>query len=161
MLLDRDADRLANVAQRVSYDWSLVPAPVIAAIHGNCSAEVSRSRWAPTFGSPHRTRNCRLGGQVGPRSRHGHHADVPKAGTDRCCEGVDVHRPHRFRERGFRARIGHANSDDPLASALALADEIAQKSPDAVRAAKRLYDETWISDDAAAALGRESELQPN
>ena len=32
------------------------------------------------------------------------------------------------------------NSDDPLASALGLAEEIAQKSPDAVRAAKRLYD---------------------
>ena len=51
------------------------------------------------------------------------------------------------------------NSHDPLASALALADEIAQKSPDAVRAAKRLYDQTWASDDAAAALRRESELQ--
>ncbi len=51
------------------------------------------------------------------------------------------------------------NSDDPLGSVLALADEIAQKSPDAVRAAKRLYDETWVSDDAAAALIRESELQ--
>jgi enoyl-CoA hydratase/carnithine racemase len=51
------------------------------------------------------------------------------------------------------------NSDDPLASALALADEIAQKSPDAVRAAKRLYDQTWVSDDVAAALIRESELQ--
>ena len=51
------------------------------------------------------------------------------------------------------------NSDDPLASALALADEIAQKSPNAVRAAKRLYDETWVDDDAGAALRRESELQ--
>ena len=36
VLLDRDHDRLANFAQRVSYDWSLVPAPVVAAIHGNC-----------------------------------------------------------------------------------------------------------------------------
>ena len=36
VLLVRDDDRLANVAQRVAYDWSLVPAPVIAAIHGNC-----------------------------------------------------------------------------------------------------------------------------
>ena len=36
VLLDRDEDRVANLAQRVTYDWSLVPAPVIAAIHGNC-----------------------------------------------------------------------------------------------------------------------------
>jgi enoyl-CoA hydratase/carnithine racemase len=42
---------------------------------------------------------------------------------------------------------------------VALADEIAQRSPDAVRAAKRLYNETWVSDDAANALARESELQ--
>ena len=36
VLLERDGDRLANFAQRVAYDWSLVPAPVIAAIAGNC-----------------------------------------------------------------------------------------------------------------------------
>ena len=36
VLLARDDDRPANFAQRVTYDWSLVPAPVIAAIHGNC-----------------------------------------------------------------------------------------------------------------------------
>ena len=36
VLLERQGDRLANFAQRVAYDWSLVPAPVIAAIHGNC-----------------------------------------------------------------------------------------------------------------------------
>ena len=51
------------------------------------------------------------------------------------------------------------NSDDPVATAMALADEIAQKSPDAIRAAKALYDQTWVSDDAAAALKHESELQ--
>src|ERR1700761_2338913 len=36
ILLARDDGRLANFAQRVAYDWSLVPAPVIAAIHGDC-----------------------------------------------------------------------------------------------------------------------------
>jgi enoyl-CoA hydratase/carnithine racemase len=51
------------------------------------------------------------------------------------------------------------NSDDPLASALTLAEEIAQKPPDAVRAVKRLHDDSWVSDDATAALKRESDLQ--
>ena len=50
-------------------------------------------------------------------------------------------------------------AEDPLSAALALANEIAQKSPDAVRAAKRLYDETWKSSNPAAALMLESELQ--
>ena len=49
--------------------------------------------------------------------------------------------------------------NDDLRLALALADEIAQKSPDAIRAAKRLYNETWASNDAGGALARESELQ--
>jgi enoyl-CoA hydratase/carnithine racemase len=34
-------------------------------------------------------------------------------------------------------------ADDPLASARELAAEIASKSPDAIRGAKRLYDKSW------------------
>jgi enoyl-CoA hydratase/carnithine racemase len=34
-------------------------------------------------------------------------------------------------------------SDDPLATAMELAREIASRSPDAVRRAKRLFDEAW------------------
>jgi enoyl-CoA hydratase/carnithine racemase len=34
-------------------------------------------------------------------------------------------------------------ADDPLAGALELAGQIAERSPDAVRAAKRLYDTAW------------------
>ena len=44
-------------------------------------------------------------------------------------------------------------SDDPLAAAQELAAEIAGRSPDAVRAAKKLYEETWpASADNALAL---------
>jgi enoyl-CoA hydratase/carnithine racemase len=50
-------------------------------------------------------------------------------------------------------------AEDPFSAARALADEIAQKSPDAVRAAKRLYNETWTSSDTAAALVLETDLQ--
>jgi enoyl-CoA hydratase/carnithine racemase len=60
---------------------------------------------------------------------------------------------------GFALGLVTRTADDPLASALALAEEIAQRSPDAVRAAKRLYNETWVSNDTAAALVLESELQ--
>jgi enoyl-CoA hydratase/carnithine racemase len=42
---------------------------------------------------------------------------------------------------------------------LTLADEIARQSPDAVRAAKRLYNETWAGNNAAAALVLETDLQ--
>ena len=99
VLLARDGDRLANFAQRVTYDWSLVPAPVIAAIHGNCfggglqialGADIRIA--APDAKLSHH------GDQVGPRTRHGHHADTAAAHTDRRRERVDIHRPHRFRE---------------------------------------------------------------
>jgi len=49
-------------------------------------------------------------------------------------------------------------ADDPLAAAMELAEEIAGKSPDAVRAGKRLYEESWHAD-ARTGLEMESSLQ--
>jgi enoyl-CoA hydratase/carnithine racemase len=60
---------------------------------------------------------------------------------------------------GFELGLVTRTADDPLSAAQTLAADIAQKSPDAVRAAKRLYDQTWTSSDAAAALVLETELQ--
>lgn len=48
--------------------------------------------------------------------------------------------------------------EDPLNRAKEVASEIAQRSPDAVRAAKRLLNEAW-QDPPAASLRREAELQ--
>jgi enoyl-CoA hydratase/carnithine racemase len=68
VLLERDGDRLANFAQRVTYDWSLVPAPVIAAIR-----ELLRWWSADRVGRRHQDRcpgreTVDHGDQVGPRS---------------------------------------------------------------------------------------------
>ena len=49
-------------------------------------------------------------------------------------------------------------AEDPLAEAMALAAEIASRSPDAVRADKRLLEESWRSDPALG-LGLEAKLQ--
>jgi enoyl-CoA hydratase/carnithine racemase len=160
VLLTRDDDRLPNFAQRVTYDWSLVPAPVIAAIHGNCfggglqialgadiriaapdaKLSVMEIKWGlvPDMGIT----------QTLPRLVP---LDVAKelTFTGRVISGSEA------LALGLVTRA----AEDPLSAARSLADEIAQKSPDAVRAAKRLYDATWVSDDAAAALTLESELQ--
>jgi enoyl-CoA hydratase/carnithine racemase len=160
VLLTRDDDRPANLAQRVSYDWSLVPAPVIAAIHGNCfggglqialgadiriaapdaKLSVMEIKWGlvPDMGIT----------QTLPRLVP---IDVAKelTFTGRIVSGDEAS------ELGLVTRT----AADPLSAAMALADEIALKSPHAVRAAKRLYDETWVSNDTAAALALESELQ--
>ena len=160
VLLARDGDRLANFAQRVTYDWSLVPAPVIAAIHGNCfggglqialgadiriaapdaKLSIMEVKWGlvPDMGIT----------QTLPRLLP---IDVAKELTfsGRIVSGSEA------LELGLVTR----SAEDPLSAALSLAEEISQKSPDAVRAAKRLYDETWTSNDSAAALVLETELQ--
>jgi enoyl-CoA hydratase/carnithine racemase len=160
VLLTRDEDRLANFAQRVTYDWSLVPAPVIAAIHGNC------------FGGG---LQIALGADIriaAPDSKLSimeiKWGLVPDMGITQTLPRllpIDVAKELTFTGRivsgseAFELGLITRAADDPLAAALSLAEEIAQKSPDAVRAAKRLYDHTWVSDDAAAALVLESELQ--
>src|SRR5882757_6569318 len=135
VLLDRDHDRLANFAQRVTYDWSLVPAPVIAAIHGNCfggglqialgtdiriaapdaKLSVMEIKWGlvPDMGIT----------QTLPRLVP---IDVAKdlTFTARVLSGEEAH------EAGLVTHV----SDDPLAAAQELAREIAGRSPDAVRA---------------------------
>ena len=35
-LVAREGDEVANIAQRVAYDWTRLPVPVIAAVHGVC-----------------------------------------------------------------------------------------------------------------------------
>ncbi len=160
VLLERDGDRLANFAQRVTYDWSLVPAPVIAAIHGNC------------FGGG---LQIALGADIriaAPDAKlsimeikWGLVPDMAITQTLPRLIPIDVAKELTFSGRivsgseALALGLVTRNSDDSLASALTLAEQIAQKSPDAVRAAKRLYDETWVSDDAAASLKRESDLQ--
>jgi enoyl-CoA hydratase/carnithine racemase len=160
ILLDRDEERIANFAQRVTYDWSLVPAPVIAAVHGNCfggglqialgadiriaapdaKLSIMEIKWGlvPDMGLT----------QTLPRLIP---IDVAKelTFTGRIVSGSEAS------ELGLVTRT----DGDPLSAALALAEEIAQKSPDAVRAAKTLYNQTWAGNDPAAALALESQLQ--
>jgi enoyl-CoA hydratase/carnithine racemase len=160
VLLDRDDGRLANFAQRVTYDWSLVPAPVIAAIHGNC------------FGGG---LQIALGADIriaAPDAKLSimevKWGLVPDMGITQTLPrvlAIDVAKELTFTGRivsgseGFELGLVTRTAEDPLSAALELAEEIAQKSPDAVRAAKRLYDETWVGNDAAASLVLESELQ--
>lgn len=149
----------ANLAQRVSVGWRDVPAPVIAAVHGNCfggglqvalgadiriaapdaSLCVMEVRWGliPDMGIT----------QALPRLVP---VDVAKelTFTGRAVTGREA------AELGLVTRV----ADDPLAAALELAREIAARSPDAVRSAKRLYDESWAASPEEA-LRLETELQ--
>lgn len=159
-LVDR-GDGLTNLAQQVAIGWMLdVPVPVIAAIQGNCFGggmqialgtdiriaapdarlSILEIRWGlvPDMGIT----------QTLPRLMP---ADKAKelTFTGRQLSG----------EEAAAAGLVTRTAEDPLAAARELAREIATKSPSAVQAGKRLYDATWASDDTAAALVLETDLQ--
>jgi enoyl-CoA hydratase/carnithine racemase len=158
-LLRRDPGRSGNLAQRVCTDWIDLPVPVIAAIHGNC------------FGGG---LQIALGADVriaAPDARlsvmEGKWGLVPDMGITRTLPRlvrIDVAKELTYTARilsgAEAAELGLVTrvADDPLAAARALAAEIAGRSPDAVRAAKRLYDTAWHAD-ADASLQLETELQ--
>lgn len=131
----------ANLPQRACTGWIDLPVPVIAAVHGNC------------FGGG---LQIALGADiriVAPDARLSvrevQWGLVPDMGITLTLPrlvSVDIAKELTFTGRIFSgeeaAAIGVATrvADDPLAIALELATEIAGRSPDAVRAAKRLYD---------------------
>ena len=145
----------------MTYDWSLVPAPVIAAIHGNCfGGGLQIALGADIRIAAPDAKLSIMEVKWGLVPDMGITQTLPRLVPIDVAKEMTFSGRIRFWERTLRRLDwSPAPAEDPLASALALAEEIAQKSPDAVQAAKRLYNETWVSDDAAAALALESELQ--
>jgi enoyl-CoA hydratase/carnithine racemase len=139
--IGRTDGRITHLAQQAAHGWSEVPVPVIAAVHGHClgggfqialgadirivhpeaKLSVLEIRWGLT---PDMTVTATLPRLVG--------LDVAKelTWTGRTIGGEEAHR------LGIATRV----SDDPRSDALALAQEIATKSPQAIRGAKRLLD---------------------
>ena len=157
-ILQRDGER-SNVAQKVATDWIDLPMPVIAAIHGNC------------FGGG---MQIALGADIriaAPDAKlsvlevkWGLVPDMGITSTLPRLLPIDVAKELTFSGRVVSgteaAQLGLVTrtADDPLAAALELAGSIAARSPDAVRAAKRLYDEMWQGP-VEAGLLLETELQ--
>src|SRR3954452_13786866 len=136
---DRSGPRNATLAQRVATDWLDLPFPVIAAIHGNC------------FGGG---LQIALGADIriaAPDAKLSimevKWGLVPDMGITQTLPRllpIDVAKELTFTGRvvsgseGLGLGLVTRTAEDPLSAALALAEEIAQKSPNAVRAAKRL-----------------------
>ena len=148
-----------NWFQRASHDWVTLPVPVIAALHGT------------VFGGG---LQIALGADIriaAPDARLSvmevKWGLIPDMGITRTLPrlvSIDVAKELTFTGRivsgeqaaalGLVTRV----DADPLTAARALAAEIAQRSPDAVRGAKRLYDESWTGTPADT-LGLEASLQ--
>ncbi|MCA9654644.1 MAG: crotonase/enoyl-CoA hydratase family protein [Myxococcales bacterium] len=131
----------ANFAQRVAWIWRELPVPVIAALHGHVYGGGLQLALAADL--RYVTPDAKLSvreihwGLVPDMSgtqtlRHLVRLDVAKelTYTGRAVSGVEAV------ALGLATRV----EEDPRAAALAIAREIAGRSPDAIRGAKRLLD---------------------
>jgi enoyl-CoA hydratase/carnithine racemase len=129
-----------NWFQRTAYDWLRLPVPVIAAIHGNCFGGGLQI----ALGADIRiaTPDARLSVM---EVKWGLIPDMSITRTLPRLVGIDVAKELTFTGRlidGTEAqRLGLITrvDDDPLGVARELAADIASKSPDAIRGAKRLF----------------------
>jgi enoyl-CoA hydratase/carnithine racemase len=143
-ILERPEGQRANLAQRTCTGWIDLPAPVIAAIHGNCfGGGLQIALGADVrFAAP----DARLSVM---ESTWGLVPDMGITSTLPRLVRIDVAKELTYTGRVISgteaAALGLVTraTEDPLAAAKELAAEIAGRSPDAVRAAKRLYDVSW------------------
>jgi enoyl-CoA hydratase/carnithine racemase len=158
-LVGRVRGEVPNWFQRAAHAWIELPVPVIAAVHGTC------------FGGG---LQIALGADIriaAPDARFsvmevkwGLVPDMSITRTLPRLVAIDVAKELTFTGRVFHAeeaaRLGIVTrvAEDPLAAARELAAAIAARSPDAVRAAKRLYDESWTGA-AEQTLALEASLQ--
>ena len=148
-----------NWFQRAAYDWLALPMPVIAAVHGNCFGGGLQIALAADI------RICTPDARLSVMEvKWGLVPDMSMSRSLPRLVGIDVAKELTYTGRVFTGteadRLGVATrlADDPLAAARELAAEIAARSPHAVRAAKRLYDEAWTGP-AQDTLALEAELQ--
>jgi enoyl-CoA hydratase/carnithine racemase len=158
-LLDPLRGPVPNWFQHAAHGWLALPMPVIAAVHGNCLGGGLQI----ALGADIRiaTPDARLSVM---EVKWGLVPDMSISRTLPRLVSIDVAKELTFTGRvfsGAEARdLGVVTrvDADPLAAARALAAEIASKSPHAVRAAKRLYDEAWTGP-AEETLALEAALQ--
>lgn len=135
----------ANLAQRVSYNWRKIPVPVIMVIHGRCwgggmqialgadfryatpdsSLSIMEGKWGliPDMGANLAMREL-----------------VSKDVALKLAMTAEIMSAQTALDYGLITGI----NDDPLQQAMALVGQLAERSPDAVAAVKKLYHRTWL-----------------
>lgn len=157
-LLHRE-DRPENFAQRPAMVWKRLPVPVIGALHGVAyggGAQIA-------LGTDIRIASPDLKMSI-MEIKWGLIPDMSLSQTLRDIVPLDVAKELTLTGRILNGEQAQALglvtkvSDDPLESALEMAAEIASKSPDAIRAGKRLLEAVWHADERTG-LELEASLQ--
>ncbi len=158
-LTDRYEDRITNIFQYIAYGYKQLPMPVIAAIHGvayggGCQIALGADIRLATPDAKISIMEMKWG--LIP--------DMSASQTLRDMVPIDVAKELIFTgkiisgEEAAGLHLVTRTCENPYEEALALAREIATKSPHAVRAAKQCLNEVWHGDEAKGLL-RESELE--
>jgi enoyl-CoA hydratase/carnithine racemase len=137
-------EAVPNWFQRAAHRWLEIPVPVIAAIHGHCLGGGLQIALAADvrFATP----DAKL---AVLEVKWGLIPDMAITRTLPRLVSLDIAKELAFTGRVVSGREAHDLglvthlTDDPLPAARALAAEIAERSPDAVRGMKRLFDQAW------------------
>ena len=158
-LLERPPGNPANFAQEVAHIWTELPVPVIAAVHGVCFGGGLQI----ALGADIRivTPDARLSVM---EIKWGLVPDMGGTQTLRHLVRLDVAKELAFTgrivsgEEACSLGLATRTAQEPLAAALELAKTIVGKSPDAIRACKRLFNQT-VRMDLAEGFKLETDLQ--
>lgn len=149
----------ANLAQRMSTGWRDLAVPVVAAIRGRCWGGGLQIALGADFRIAHPQASLSImegkwglipdmGGTLALRELTGRDQAMRLAMTAEVIDGL----------RACELGLVTATHDDPESAALELARELADRSPDAVAAVKKLYRKSWAVR-AGGVLARESWYQ--
>lgn len=158
-LLVKPGRKISNLAQDVGYLWRDVPAPVIAATHGYCFGGGFQIALGADF--RYTTADCQFSIM---EAKWGLIPDMSLTVTLPELIGIDLAKELTMTARTFSGSeakdMGLVTRvcDDPVADAYAFADVLSQQSPDAVAAAKLLFNRAWLANDKTS-LDWETRLQ--
>lgn len=143
-ILERSGGQKSNAAQRVATDWIDLPMPVIAAIHGNCfGGGLQLALGADIRIAAPDARLCVMEAKWGLVPDMGITSTLPRLLPADVAKELTYTARIVTGEQAAQIGLVTRTAGDPLAAALALAQAIAERSPDAVRAAKQLFDTAW------------------
>ena len=154
--IDARTHGLANLPQQVAWGWRTLPMPVIAAVHGVAFGGGFQIMAGADI------RIARADARFAIRESHwGLVPDMAGVALWRTLVRDDLLRELTYTAREFDGVEAQAMgfvtrlADDPHAAAMALAQDIAAKNPQAIRGSKRLYN-LAADGDAAAVLEAET-----
>jgi len=158
-LLVKPGTKIANLAQDVSYLWRDIPVPVIAVTHGKCWGGGFQIALGADF--RYTTPDCEFSIM---ESKWGLIPDMGGTITLRELANIDIIKELAMTARIFKGKeakqlglVTHV-FNDPMSEAIKFAEQIKQRSPDAIASTKQLFNKTWLST-IKQALNWETKLQ--